>query len=273
MIFFLKNIAMRIQFLKLFLVFTLTVTLLMGCAGMSKEDTGTYGGAILGAAICHSFLKGSNKALWTAVCAAGTAFIGNQIGKYLDEQDRQRMAQVTQQAATTGQTRTWTNPENNTRGVARVTATQTKVEPVKVKVLKKKIKKVPPLDMIGQTYLVEKRSNLRGGPGTDYEIVGSLAANKAVNVVGKVKQNDWYLISHDDGVGSGFVYSSLLKPAPNEVPSAPDTQTHENDIAEQQVVADRVCRNIEQSVTLADGATHTENIEVCQGANGWEKKA
>lgn len=260
----------RIQFIKLTLVviITLAISSCETMGTMPNQQIGTLLGGTVGAVVGNQ-LGGKNKAIWTTVGAAAGALVGNQIGKYLDERDRQRMAQVTEQTIATGETHSWSNPENNTRGEARVIATQTKEEPVRVKVLKKKVTQVPPLDIMGQTYRATKQSNLRGGPGTDYVVVGKLAANEAVNVVGKVKDDDWYLISHD-GVGSGFVYTSLMEPAPTEVPSSSDEPIAENDITEEQVASNRVCRQIEQVVTLEDGSSHSETIDACQSPTGWE---
>lgn len=263
---------MRIQFIKLFAIASTTMTL-SSCESMgpiSNEQLSTGVGAIIGGVIGNQ-LGGNNKAAWTIVGSGAGALIGNQIGRYLDERDRQRMVQVTEQAITTGETQTWSNPENNTRGEARVIATETKTEPVKVKVLKKKITQVPPLDIMGQSFSSTKKSNLRGGPGTDYEIVGSLAESEVVNVVGKVKNADWYLISHD-GVGSGFISASLLKPAPTQTPSSSGIKIAENDVTEEQIITNRVCRKVEQSVSLPDSTTQKETIDACQGPTGWERK-
>lgn len=246
--------------------------LLSGC-----QTTGTNEqlGAIIGGAaggIIGNQASGKNKALWTAVGVGAGAFIGSRIGRHLDEQDKQRMAEAAQRAAATGEAHSWSNPENNTQGQARVVSTQTRQEPVKVAILKEKVKQVPPLDIIGQTYRAKKVANLRGGPGTDYVKVGSLSTGEAVNVVGKVKTSDWYLISQD-GVGSGFIYSPLVEPAPTATPTPTGAQIAQADVQEQQIASSKVCRTVEQSVTLADGSSHSETIEACQGANGWERQA
>ncbi len=256
------------------IVIVITALSLASCGTVdqfSKQQTGTAIGGAIGAILGNQF-GGNNKALWTALGGVGGALIGNQIGQYLDEQDQQRMAQATGRTITTGQPHVWSNPNNNTRGETRVIATQSRQEPVKVKVLKKKITKVPPLDIIGQTYRAKTNSNLRGGPGTDYVKVGSLDQNEAVNVVGKVRDKDWYLISHD-GVGSGFIYASLLEAAPSEQPAPSKTLIVESDIGEEDVAANRECRKIQQSVSLADGSSQTETIDACQGPTGWEVQA
>lgn len=254
------------QRVKLLVCCTLILTL-AGCA--TKEQTGTGLGAIVGGAAGYLF-GGKYKKVATVLGAVAGGFIGNKLGKYLDERDKQRMEEVTKQTISTGKTHSWSNPEAKTSGKAELVATETKEEPVKVKVLKKKIAQVPPLDILGQTFRTLKSTDLRGGPGSDYEVVGKLAEGKAVNIVGKVKTSDWYLIS-EDGIGSGFIETSLLEPAPTEVPASSGRQIAETDVAEHEVSSNQICRKVEQSVSLADGSSHSETIEACQGPNGWEK--
>ena len=248
-----------------------SIVVLSACETMgSKEYLGSVLGGVAGG-ILGDQASDKNKELWTIAGGFAGAYIGNKIGQYLDEQDRQKMAQVTQNAALSGRSQNWSNPKNNTSGTARVISSTTKTEVVKVPVLKSKVKQVPPLDIIGQTYRAKRTSNLRGGPGTDYVKVGKLTAGEAINVVGKVKQGNWYLISHD-GVGSGFIFASLVEPAPSETPKNTGTAIAKNDVMEQDVSSSYVCRTIEQSITLSDGSKHSETIEACQGPNGWEAR-
>jgi len=234
----------------------------------TKEISTVIGGAV-GGVIGSKIGKGNGR---TAAIIGGTllgAYLGSELGKYLEEQDQKAHLKTTKKALSTGKTQSWTNPDTKTSGKSRIVSTKTKKEPVKVAVLKKKIKKVPPLEIIGETYSAKKKSNLRGGPGTDYEIVGGLPKGENVNVVGKVKEKDWYLVSYD-GVGTGFVYSPLLISAPTEIPSSSGTTIAKEDISEQEVATNRKCRTVEQSVSLADGSSHQETIQACQGPNGWE---
>lgn len=51
--------------------------------------------------------------------------------------------------------------------------------------------------------------NLRSGPSTDFERVGSLSANQEVHVIGQSSRTGWYKIVHDDG--AVFVSASYLE--------------------------------------------------------------
>lgn len=258
---------MQSRCLRLFVCSALILTV-PGC-GATKEQLGTLAGAGAGILI-SSQVGGKYKQAAMIGGAILGGLIGNRIGKYLDERDKQRMEEVTQQAIVTGKDQTWDNPENKTRGTAHVVSSQTKEAPIPVRVLKDKVTQVPPLDILGQTYRAVKNADLRGGPGTDYKVVGNLASGKAINVVGKVRASDWYLIS-EDGVGSGFVEIAALEPAPSEAPQSSGTKVAESDVSEKVVASNRVCRKVEQTVNLADGSSHSDTIDVCQGPNGWGK--
>lgn len=254
-------------------------TSLLGCKtieGLTNTDVativGAFGGGVTGSYICRKSGLEHAKEL----CAAGGALlgglIGRGIGQYLDEQDQIRMAKNMQKTLSTGKPQSWSNPETKTSGTAKIIETKQEFKPVKVAILKEKVSQVPPLEIIGETYKASNKANLRGGPGTDYEIVGALTSGQVTTVVGKVKTKEWYLLS-DSGVGSGFVYAPLMKPAPGEeVPIAEDQLT-DAEVVETEIAATRVCRRVEQSITLADGSTKSESIDACQGPNGWEIQA
>lgn len=255
------------------LALTISMLTLTSCENMgTKEKIGTTLGVITGGIIGNKIGGKDNKAIGTSLGITAGYFIGSSIGKYLDEQDKQRMAQSTQQAIATGQTQTWSNTENKTSGQARVVETRKEPKPVVVPVLKSKVKQIPPLDIIGDSYRAKSNANVRGGPGADYVKTGSLNAGETINVVGKVKTDDWYLISQD-GVGSGFVSSPLMEHAPGSIPPSSGTTIAQADVAEQQVASERVCRTIEQSVSLPDGSKKSETIEACQGGDGWKVKS
>ncbi|MBT2311830.1 SH3 domain-containing protein [Pseudomonas fluorescens] len=248
----------------------LSTFFLTACTSSStKEDVGTAIGAVVGAIAGYKIGGDKNKELGAIVGGGVGAVIGKGIGRYLDERDQQRMTQSTQQALVSGQTQTWSNPENKTSGSARVVETRKEPKPVVIPVLKEKVKQVPPLDIIGDTYRSKSESNVRGGPGTDYVKVGRLQSGETVNVVGKVKANDWYLISQD-GAGSGFVSVPLLEHAPGASIASAGTTVSPSDVAEQTVASERVCRTIEQTVSLPDGSKKSETLEACQGGDGWK---
>lgn len=232
-------------------------------------------GGILGSSFCDTIFKNSRlKSELKLGCTLAGAYVGNRLAKHLKDEDRARQAAATHKALASGKSSSWENPETKIKGKARVVSTQTVAKPVKVKVLKGKVKTVPPLDIIGAPYeVIKDMARVRGGPSTDYVIVGELESATPVNVIGKVKEKEWYLIS-EDGVGSGFVYANLLKEAePTALVSSNPENVDPSLVEEQQVAQKRICRTIENSIQLADGTVHKETVNACRGPNGWETQA
>ena len=90
-------------FLCLLLAFT-------GCAtDSSKSDTGTLWGAVLGG-LLGSQTGDNNKAVRILVGAALGGMIGRTIGRYMDENDRKKVAQSLDESQPGGTT-SWTNPD------------------------------------------------------------------------------------------------------------------------------------------------------------------
>jgi len=247
-------------------------TILTGCKTLdTKEGIGQVAGGALGV-IVGSKMDKKDGDKWKVIMGIGGAYLGGEIGKYLDKEDQKRMAEATRAAANSGQNQRWSNTENKTSGEVRVVSTQTKQEPVKVPVLKDKITQVPPLDIIGDTYKAKGATDLYGGPGEDYVAVGKLSSGELVNVVGKVKTKEWYLISQD-GIGNGFAAASLFEPSTESLPPPSNTTADNSQVTEKTVASSKTCRTIEQKVSLANGSQQSETINVCKGANGWEKQA
>ena len=69
-----------------------------------------------------------------------------------------------------------------------------------------------PLPSNSVAAVVAKPSNLRSGPGTAYELVGSIAVNQEVVIVALNLERDWYHIRYGDQ-GDAWIYSELLGPS------------------------------------------------------------
>ena len=69
----------------------------------------------------------------------------------------------------------------------------------------------------------QRRVNVRGGPGTDHDILDSVASGAAVQVLAKSEDSDWYRVQLDSG-REGWISAALLRVA---VPptSAPQSVT------------------------------------------------
>ena len=66
---------------------------------------------------------------------------------------------------------------------------------------------------------VAQQANLRGGPGTDYPVVGSLAPGEGIRISGRNEAGDWFEIAtSSQGVAwiAGFLVANA--PEPDEIP-------------------------------------------------------
>lgn len=219
--------------------------------------------------LIKNVLKDKDKAaLFGGVLLA--AYIGNEFLQNLEKEDQKKHQEKTEKALSTGKTQSWNNQKTKTSGKIRVVKTETKIEKKKkLPVLKDRIEQLPTLVIIGKTFSAKKDSNVRGGPGTDFEKVGKLSKKQNVNVVGEVQTKKWYFISYD-GIGSGFVSSKLLEPAYSEKPDSSDKELSQDDITTADVETKRVCKTTEHEIKLPDGKTETKAVTFCQGPNGWE---
>lgn len=100
----------------------MAVTVLAGC--QNSQQTGTLLGALGGAAAGYAIGDGK----WWAVGAGALVcgVVGNQVGAYLDERDRQTAYSNANYALNNnadGQTSTWSNPEKGTGGYTKPTQT------------------------------------------------------------------------------------------------------------------------------------------------------
>lgn len=93
--------------MKIVMVFVMTALMLLVFAGCeTKQDTGTLAGGAAGAVI-GSEIGGTTG---TIIGGLGGAFLGREAGKYLDNRDREEVADALE-SQETGETRTWTNPD------------------------------------------------------------------------------------------------------------------------------------------------------------------
>lgn len=244
-----------------------------GCNMQSVKENATELGAVTGAAV--GAILADNKYVGAVIGAVLGGVIGKSWGDWLDEKDQESVVNSTEDTITTGDTNEWYNPDNGNSGTTEVVSTQKQKQMIDMPVLKDRISKVPPLDIIGETYKINLKDdgttgnvNLRGGPGTDYVVVDSLPRGMNINVVGKVTDKNWYMVS-ENGVGSGFIHSSLLRPAPEEVVTESE-QFDKSEIVQKSVDTEKTCRTVQQTVTRKDGSERQEEIKACQGPNGWE---
>ena len=77
---------------------------------------------------------------------------------------------------------------------------------------------VEPLDTVME---VARRANVRAGPGTDFDVIGTLDAGVGVRVTGQVEGGAWLRVDLREDGGAAFIHASLLKERAPEAPLEP----------------------------------------------------
>ena len=77
---------------------------------------------------------------------------------------------------------------------------------------------VAPLDAVME---VTARANVRSGPGTGHNVLGTLEAGVGVRVTGAVEGGEWLRVDLREDDGAAFIHASLLKEMASETPEAP----------------------------------------------------
>ncbi len=91
-----------------------------------KETVGTVLGAVAGAVLGAQLGKGDGQLVGVAIGSVAGAWFGSSIGKSLDDLDKMKIEDATQDALEhkqVGQSSTWTNPDSGNSG--RITPTKT----------------------------------------------------------------------------------------------------------------------------------------------------
>lgn len=108
-------------------VVLLGAALLAGCAeGNQKQGIGAVLGGVGGAVAGAQFGQGKGRLLGVALGTLAGAYIGSEIGKSMDDVDRMKARQTTQQSleyGKAGTTSAWSNPDTGHKGT--VTPTKT----------------------------------------------------------------------------------------------------------------------------------------------------
>lgn len=102
------------------LLIAFTCSALQGCNGqMNKQGGGTLIGGVAGGLLGSQFGGGEGRLVATGVGALAGALIGGQVGKTMDEYDRQMMVKSSKQAlefSPTGNSVEWKNPDSGHSG-------------------------------------------------------------------------------------------------------------------------------------------------------------
>lgn len=129
------------------------------------------------------------------------------------------------------------------------------------------------IEVIAQPYLTTTNANLRGSPNTAGKPVKTLAANTPLHVVGKIPDDDWYMVSQRVFEGEnealmvvGYMASDLLAPADDAfvIPAMPAPATVQE--AEFEVAVR--CNELTFQVRDAKGKLVDDTSKSCIGPEG-----
>ena len=273
----------------------MSVLALGGCDKTTGQTIGSIVGVVGGTVLGAQFGKGTGQLVATAIGATAGYLIGDWVGEMLDPKDTEAVQQTTIKtldAGSDGQAVTWNNPDTGAR--AEITPTNTRQVTAQVEVKRPKVVASPVgMTIIGDERVILKGANVRAAPTTDASILRGLSSQTPVNVIGSVKNGNWYLVGQD-GKAIGYVYHTLVgqtasapavQTATADAPNDPDAQK----VAEEEIVAsdDNVidldaefetetlmvqttCRDL--SMKVSDGSeTEQQNYSACKSPDGvWE---
>ena len=229
------------------------------------ENIGRAIGAVTGAVIGNQVGHGGGRAAAVAIGTLGGYWIGGEVGRYLSGDDQAGINRSTETALDTGESQSWSNPESGVYSEVSVYD-----EPRRY--ASPRLTEAPALDYVNGYYQANSNVNVRGGPGTDYEILHGLSRGERVPVIGKVQGHDWYMIA-EGGEGSGFVYAPLLSPAGDALAgnAVRDADTS-GQLPRTYAVEESDCRLIHQEVTAPGMSPQSNEFRACRQADGrWVK--
>ena len=170
----------------------------------NKKLLGAVGGMVAGAIVADVF----NASILDTIITIGLgAMIQGELADLLQsEADNRAIASYIDTHSYAASTTI--RSEDGTKDL-QLTINNSRTENRKVTMVRKKNMAPPPkLEMIGEKYRAKISSDVRHSPSTDSEIVGGFEEGEILNVVGKVIDNNWYLVGKDN-IAMGYIHGEL----------------------------------------------------------------
>ncbi len=221
---------------------------IFGCqASGSKQEIGAAVGGVAGGLLGNRIAGRNSRTLGTVLGGVLGAAGGSVLGCKLQKNDRAKAERALENAVATNQSQSWENPETGASGRVEVGQAASGAALSGIK-FANGVEPADGYDRINGAFVSTSSANIRNAPGTDAKIIGKLSAGQNVWVPASVSGSPWMLISNA-GVGQGYVSSALLKRAAINTVAAG-------------------CKSIRQTVSTANGATESENLQACKGKDG-----
>ena len=201
---------MRIVFKKSIITLALISVGLVGCAnsGGPKEDVGAVLGTLAGALIGSQVGKGQGRTLATILGAIGGGLLGKQFGRYLDEEDRKKVAEATQISAESNSAQVYVSPKSGAKVTMTPTGQSTYELGPEILVVRGVDTRVP-LIADRQSLLVRGNTDILAGPITSAKPLKRLATGEPVDVLARVANSPFRLVAQN-GVAIGYLEAANL---------------------------------------------------------------
>lgn len=272
----------------------LALTLLLVCSACTSDQVGQVFGQAANSATQQTMSHGMSTIMTSPAVASTTKGVcgsdawgichnmtaqvltgfSDEFLRRMTQEDVRQAANAREEAIATGDTQTWNNPQSGASGT--VTSQPAAPRPPAPATVSAQPGVVAPteLEAVGEPFVVKngKAINVRGGPGTTFDVVGSLAPNERIKAIAKVKGSDWYLVGRGD-VAIGYVSSSLLQRAdlfaPPPAAPTPQAAPTTSNVEQVNVVMSAECYTTTQTVRLGDGTSQEAKVTSCRTPNGW----
>jgi outer membrane lipoprotein SlyB/uncharacterized protein YraI len=273
--------------------------------GITQQQVGTGVGAVVGIGVGSLIGSGNGRIAAMAVGALLGGYIGNNVGLSLDERDKASLASQTEVFLKNGessdlpQTTTWASGDTGAEAIIKTSEPVQKIAKVKVR-SSAKVMRPKSFTAIQSRYSALVSSNLRSGPGTQYQKLDSVSKGSKLDVMGVV--DDWLMVTKN-GKLAGYVRNDLVvsadstKPvdvsknaslpkidkslvvAPNEATSPQKTVDKPrvasisepvvldfDEVGESQAVVS--CKNVQYDISDKAGKKSQEGFEACHAKGG-----
>jgi surface antigen len=226
-------------------------------------------GAVTGALIGTQIGGGKGKVLAIAAGTLAGYWLGGKLSGHLKKSDHVGIANTTERAIQTGKTTSWENPDTGMQTRVSVSDAPPADGYSRNSYKKAKLDQLPPIKLANSYYTPSADLNVRGGAGTDYQVLHTLKQGTEVPVIGRVIDTDWLLIA-ENGKASGFVYAPLMRLSNNQdqYGNAIRDSVLRNTQPQHIQLATSSCRWVTQDVTLRDGRKDSHSFEICRQADG-----
>ena len=248
------------------------------------QGAGMATGAVVGGAIGQHFGGRGGMIAGMIVGAAIGGMVGYEIGRSLDSQDREALNKRMALGLTQGKDNEpyrWTSAKGNASSTYTFD-TPRKIETKSTVMRPSNIEQTPPLEIIGEPYVVKSDTTLHSGPRANGTNIGSLKKGEQLVAMGRVKGQPWMAVGRDNHV-LGYVPEKVVVArsdvdaqkfervlyASSKTPDATQAQTAAaSGLAVDQVEATVPCRSINYSIVKDGSEAEKAKVDACKTVAG-----